>query len=330
MIKGKKIFLTGGAGFIGAAIVRKLAKDNQIVIYDNFRRNSFQYFNIDEDSKKNINIIKGDILDTGFLKGVIEVFKPNLVLHLAAMAGVTDYYNQPVKTMEVNAIGTYSLLEAIKGVDIERLVYFSTSEVYGPLVFGAREDGGTAQGSLKQMRWSYSISKLAGEGMVLAFAQQFKIPVTSVRPFNIYGPGQVGEGGVQIFTRKALKNEIISVTGDGNQIRAWCYIDDMLDGLFLALTKKEAVNEIFNIGDPAGTITILSLAKMIIKLAKSKSTIKFVPHVGVDIDLRVPNIQKAGEILGFKPKVSLEEGLKKSIAWYSSIPLDELEKQGAS
>jgi dTDP-glucose 4,6-dehydratase len=234
------------------------------------------------------------------------------------MAGVTSYYREPVKTMEVNAVGTYSVLEAIKDLKLDRFVYFSTSEVYGPLVFGASEDQLTSQGNMKQRRWTYGISKLAGEAMSFAYAQQYSIPVSSIRPFNIYGPGQVGEGAIQIFARLAINDETIEVTNDGNQIRAWCYIDDFIDATVSILSKKEAIGEVFNIGDPAGTITILNLAKDIIRLTKSKSNIKFIPHPGTDIDLRVPNIQKAKTILGYSPKISLEEGLKRSLEWYKN------------
>lgn len=317
IVQGKKIFITGGAGFIGAAITNRLYKNNKILIFDNYRRDSLKYFL--KELPENVQIIEGDILNTGLLKGAIEIFKPDFVFHLAAMAGVTDYYTQPVKTMEVNAIGTYSVLEAVKEIPLERLLYFSTSEVYGPLVYGAKEEGNTAQGELKQVRWVYGISKLAGEGLAFAYSQQFKIPTTSIRPFNIYGPGQVGEGGVQIFTTRAIKNEKIFVTGSGNQIRSWCYIDDLVDALELILVKKESINEIFNIGNPSGTITILNLAQTVIRLSDSKSLIEFIPHPGVDIDLRVPNISKAGKLLGFSPKISLEEGLKRSIDWYKKI-----------
>lgn len=322
MIKGKRIFITGGQGFIGTALCKTLSKNNKIMTFDNLRRNSFQYFQKDI-NKKNIQSVVGDILDKEFLKKTVNDFRPDIVLHLAAMAGVSDYYKQPVKTMEVNAIGTYSVLEAIKNLNLERLVDFSTSEVYGPMAFGAKEDGATAQGQLKQRRWTYGISKLAGEGLTFAYAAQYGIPVTSVRPFNIYGPGQVGEGAIQIFIRRAINNQEIQITGDGNQIRAWCYIDDFIDALMAILEKNEAVGEIFNIGNPAGTVTTYNLAKTIIALAESKSKMRFIPHIEVDIELRVPNIQKAGKLLGFRPKIELDDGIKKSIKWYRQNPIED-------
>ncbi len=322
MIKGKRIFITGGQGFIGTSLCKALSKSNKIMTFDNLRRNAFQYFQKDINKKNTRNVV-GDILDRNFLKKTVSDFKPNIVLHLAAMAGVSDYYHQPVKTMEVNAVGTYSVLEAIKDLRLERLVYFSTSEVYGPMAFGAKEDGVTAQGQLKQRRWTYGISKLAGEGLTFAYAVQYGIPVTSIRPFNIYGPGQVGEGAIQIFARRAIENQEIRITGDGNQIRAWCYIDDFIDAMMAILERKEAVGEIFNIGNPSGTITTYNLAKVIIALAKSRSKMKFIPHIEVDIELRVPSIQKAGKLLDYRPKVELEEGITRSIKWYRENPIED-------
>ncbi|QQG47091.1 MAG: NAD-dependent epimerase/dehydratase family protein [Candidatus Woesebacteria bacterium] len=322
MIKNKRILITGGAGFIGSTLVRKLAANNDIVVYDNLRRDAMKYFP-KENGISDVNFVKGDILDANLLRGVTSFFKPQIVFHLAAMAGVTDYYRQPTKTMEVNAVGTYNVLQSVKDLPIERFIYFSTSEVYGPTVFGVKEDAPTAQGELKQMRWCYGISKLAGESLVFSYSQEFKLPLTSIRPFNIYGPGQVGEGAIQIFIRKALSNLPIEVTGNGNQIRAWCYIDDLVSATLTAAQEKKALGEIFNVGNPEGTVTILSLAKIIIRLSNSKSKISFVPHKGVDIDLRVPNVQKAEEILRYQPKVDLESGLLKSIAWYRDNNIKE-------
>ena len=321
LLRNKRILLTGGAGFIGSALCRRLVRENTILVFDNYRRNALQYFK--QSGVADIEVVQGDILDPVLFKGVVSIFKPQIVIHLAAMAGVTDYYQQPVKTLEVNAVGTYNVLQAIKDSALEKFLYFSTSEVYGPLVFGAKEDGNTAQGNIKQVRWNYGISKLAGEAMAFAFGGQYNIPMTSVRPFNIYGPGQVGEGAIQIFIRKALKNETINVTGDGNQLRAWCFIEDFIDGVICVLENKKTDGEIFNLGNPEGTVTILRLAKDIISYADSKSKIKLIPHKGVDIDLRVPNIRKAEEMFGFTPKVMLEEGLKKSIKWYRETKVNE-------
>ena len=311
-VKGKTIFITGGAGFIGSALCQRLCNDNKIIIYDNGRRNALQYF--DSKDHKNVSIVEGDILDKNLLEKSIK--DSEIIIHAAAIAGVSSYYKMPLKTMEVNMIGTYNLLEVLKEREIELLIDFSTSEIYGPHIFRAKENGETIQGDLKDARWTYSISKLAAEKLCYCYYWEHNMPIISLRPFNIYGPGQVGEGAIQIFTTNALTNDDIVITGDGVQIRSWCYITDFLDAVESCLTRKKIIGNSFNIGNPQATVTIFELAKKILDYLKSGSKVVFNKHMGIDVDLRVPDISKAQEMLGFMPKVSLEEGLKKTIEWY--------------
>jgi UDP-glucose 4-epimerase len=126
----------------------------------------------------------------------------------------------------------------------------------------------------------------------------------------------VGEGAIQIFCRNALSNENIVITGDGIQIRAWCYISDMVDAVMLCLENESAVGNAFNIGNPLGTLTMYELAKKIIFMAGSQSRIVFKPHFGVDVDLRVPDITRSRSLLGFEPKVDMEAGLALALQWY--------------
>ncbi len=314
MIEDKTILITGGFGFIGTALAQRVVKGNRLIIYDNERRNSMKYTTLGENP--NVVAIRGDILDKRKLAECFDAYKPDIVVHLAAMAGVSDYFRYPLQTMEVNILGTHNVLEVAKEHNIKMFVNFSTSEVYGPYIFRAKEDEPTSQGEVKVQRWTYSVSKLAAEHFCFAYKKKYDLPIVSIRPFNIYGPGQVGEGAVQIFVPLALRDEAIQVTNDGNQIRAWCYIDDMIDGILLCLENDQVNGEVFNIGNPSGTVTILGLAEKIIRLTRSNSTIKFIPHPSTDVELRVPNIKKAEKQLGFKPKVGLDEGLLRSIEWY--------------
>ncbi len=146
--------------------------------------------------------------------------------------------------------------------------------------------------------------------------KQYQLPTVSIRPFNIYGPRQVGEGAVHHFIVRALRGEPLTVHNDGSQIRAWCYVDDIVDGIALALVRDEAVGHAFNIGNPRSTLTIYTLAKEIIRLASSASHIEHVPWNQADVELRIPNIDKAKELLHYAPKVDLEEGLLRTIYWY--------------
>jgi UDP-glucose 4-epimerase len=144
----------------------------------------------------------------------------------------------------------------------------------------------------------------------------------TVRPFNVYGPGQTGEGAVQIFIRRALKNEPITIFGDGTQIRAWCYIDDMVDGLMCALENPRAVGESFNIGNAKAITTIYGLAQTVCRVLKSSSAIVFREPLSADIELRIPETTKARQLLAFEAKVDLEDGIRRTAAWYMDNAID--------
>jgi len=314
-IKNKKILLTGGAGFIGSTLAAKLIKNNEILIYDNFSRDSLKYKNI---KSKNLNIINDDVLNFDSLKKSCEDFRPEIVIHLAAIAGIDTVIIDPIKTLDVNINGTMNLLKALKKYSgkLERFLDFSTSEVLGAYAYKSTEKSQTNFAAVGEGRWTYSISKVTGEHLVHSFYKQFGYPCVTLRPFNIYGPGQVGEGAIQIFIKNVVKNKDIQIHGDGDQIRSWCYIDDMIDGIELCLTNKKAVGEIFNIGNPKGTITISSLAEKIVSICKSKSKIVYIPKNYVDVELRIPSIDKAKELLGFSPVVDLNEGILRTYKWY--------------
>lgn len=314
MIKNKKIFLTGGAGFIGSKLCSILCEHNEIMLYDNLNRNAIKKTNLLE--KDNIKLVQGDILDLVKLQAVVNEFKPNIVIHLAAIAGIDTVIKSPVNTMKVNMIGTYHILEAIKNLKIERFIDFSTSEVFGSYAYKVDEMHTTNLAPVGEARWTYSVSKLAGEHLAHSYYKEYGLPVVTVRPFNVYGPGQVGEGAIHQFVIRAIKDEEIQIHGDGDQIRSWCYIEDFIKGIILCLEKEEAVGQSFNIGNPRATVTISMLAEVIKRVAQSNSEIKYVPKNYVDVELRIPSVEKAKNILGFEPQYSLEEGITETIAWY--------------
>jgi nucleoside-diphosphate-sugar epimerase len=157
---------------------------------------------------------------------------------------------------------------------------------------------------------------LATEHLAHNYAKQHGLPTVSIRPFNIYGPGQVGEGAVHAFVVRALRGEPITVHNDGDQIRSWCYIDDIVEGILLALADDRAVGHAFNIGNPRSTVTIYQLARLIVRLSDSRSELKFVPWDFPDVELRIPDVKKAQEMLGFRARVDLEDGLMRTIVWY--------------
>jgi len=312
-IINKRIFITGGAGFIGTTLIRRLISDNEIVVYDNLHRDAISRSGLL--NHKNVKLVCGDILDFENLKKAMA--NSQIVVHLAAIAGVDTVLEDMVRTLRVNVIGTYNVLEAARTLpQLERLVEFSTSEVFGTHAYKVDELHATSQGNVGEARWTYAVSKLVGEHFSHAYCHEFNLPTVSVRPFNIYGPGQVGGGAIKAFVLKAIKNENLIIHGDGSQIRAWCYVDDLVDGLLLTLVKPEAIGQSFNIGNPRSTITIYNLALEVIRLSNASSQIEFMPVSYVDIEIRVPNIDKARNLLGYAPKVELQEGILRTIKWY--------------
>ncbi len=313
MITGKKIFITGGAGFIGSTLANRLKDQNHIILYDNLARNTIQYTGIDQ--SPNISLVEGNILDYSRLAETMK--GADIVVHAAAIAGIDTVIKKPIYTMEVNMIGTANVLKAaVENRVSSRVIEFSTSEVFGSMAYRVSEDTNAVSGSAGEARWVYAVSKLAGEHLAHAYYKQEGLPTVTIRPFNVYGPGQTGEGALQIFIRKALKNEAITIYGDGTQIRAWCYIDDMVEGLMLAMEKEEAIGQSFNIGNSKAVTTIYGLAETVCRVLNSQSNIQFVDALSADVELRIPETRKAWDILGFKAKIGLEEGIQKTAEWY--------------
>jgi nucleoside-diphosphate-sugar epimerase len=239
------------------------------------------------------------------------------VVHLASIAGVDTVLKNPVLTMRVSMVGTMNVLEAAHAAGgISRLIDFSTSEVFGRYAFNVTEWDATTLGAVGEARWTYAVAKLATEHLAMNYWKQYGLPTVSIRPFNIYGPRQVGEGAVHHFIVRALKGEPLTIHNDGSQIRAWCYVDDIVDGILMALTKEQAIGHAFNIGNPRSTLTIHSLAREIIRLSSSGARLEFVTREQADVELRIPNIEKARELLGYRPRVDLEEGLLRTVYWY--------------
>mgnify|MGYP003289157135 CR=1 FL=1 len=306
--------ITGGAGFIGTTLARRLVDENQIVALDNLHRDTLGGTPLAE--HPNFAFVQADVLDlerlTDLLRGATHV------VHCAGIAGVDTVLESPVRTMRVNVVGTYNVLEAALATQdsLERLVDFSTSEVFGQHAFNVQEAHVTTIGSVGEARWTYAVSKLAGEHMAHAYYDEFGLPTCSIRPFNVYGPGQIGGGAIRAFIETLLSGEDLIIHGDGSQVRAWCYVDDLVDALLLVLEEPEAVGEVFNVGNERSVLTILELATPIRELMGAEVEIKFRPLHYTDVEMRIPNVDKARKLIGWEAKVDLDEGLARTIAWY--------------
>ena len=313
-LTGKRIVVTGGAGFIGTTLARRLVDDNEIVAFDNLHRDVLGGTSLTEHS--NFSFVQGDVLDDEAVNAAVT--GATHLVHAAAIAGVDTVLESPVRTMRVNLIGTFNALEAaLASADtIERVIEFSTSEVFGTYAYKVDEEHVTTQGSVGDARWTYAVSKLAGEHMAHAYYDELRLPTVSVRPFNVYGPGQVGGGAIRAFIETALAGKDLVIHGDGAQIRAWCYVDDMVDALLLALEHPNAVGQSFNVGNARSAVTIYDLAQRIKRLTGCSGELVFQPLHYTDVELRIPNVDKARDLLGFEAKVELDEGLERTIAWY--------------
>ena len=311
-LKNKRICITGGAGFIGSHLVSLLVDDNEIVVFDNLHRNALQFAHLD--AHQHLHFIKGDVLDYEATRQAIDGCQ--VVIHCAAIAGVYTVDRSAVRTMEVNLLGTHQVVKAALATGVERFVEFSTSEVYGAFIHKGKEDDFTPIGPIGESRWVYAASKLASEHLSYAHYREDGLPLTIIRPFNVYGPRQVGDGAIRGITLQALRNLPITLYNDGTQIRSWCFVSDFVDGVLRCTENPAAIGHAFNIGNPQGTATNFELANLIIRLTNSKSEIIFKPHPGPEVDLRVPSIEKAMSMLAFKPTVSLEAGVQQAIDWY--------------
>ena len=317
MIEGKRVFITGGGGFIGSTLAGTLLDRNKVVIYDNFSRDSLQHKSFRDHD--NLEVITGDVLDYDSIAAAIH--GAQLVIHCAAIAGIDTVIQSPVTTLRVNMIGSANVLEAASKLDgCERVVCFSTSEVFGQKAFRSAEADPAVLGQVGEARWTYAVSKLSEEHLAHAYHKEVGLPATVVRPFNIYGPGQIGEGALRTFIKRAIANETIEIHGDGTQIRAWCYVDDMVEGTLLALEHPNAVGESFNIGNQRAIVTIYGLASAVVRVLHSESDIIFTRKDYADVELRIPSVDKARELIGFEAKIDLEEGILRSADYYREHP----------
>jgi UDP-glucose 4-epimerase len=248
--------------------------------------------------------VVGDVTDAPALQTAMAAADPHIVVHMAAIAGIDTVIKSPTTTMRVNLMGTLNALESARQMKrLERFVDFSTSEVFGSNAFRAEESGLASIGAVGEARWIYAVSKLTGEHMAHAYHREFGLPTVTLRPFNVYGPGQVGEGALHRFVTQALQNNDIEIHGDGTQIRAWCYVDDMVDGVLLVMEHPNAIGESFNIGNARAVVTIFGLANAVVRVLNSRSAIRFVRKDYADIELRVPNVNKARDLIGFEAQV---------------------------
>jgi nucleoside-diphosphate-sugar epimerase len=313
MLTGRRVLLTGGGGFLGSHICERLVEHNRLVVYDSGHRDALRFTSLL--GHPNLRLVRGDVLDREALRAAAR--EAEVVLHLAGIAGVSNYYERPLHTMQVNLFGTANVLEVARELRPALFVYFSTSEVYGAQAGGVKEEDATSQGQVKVSRWTYAVSKLAAEHLCFAHHHEHGLPLVSVRPFNVYGERQVGEGAIQAFAARALRGEPLVLHNGGHQVRAWCHVDDFSDGLLACLENPRAIGEVFNLGNPQAAVSVAALAREVVRSCGSTSSIEVASyHPEGDIHVRFPDIEKARRLLGFAPRIGLAEGLARTLPWY--------------
>jgi UDP-glucose 4-epimerase len=300
-----RIIVTGGAGFIGSHLANRLSQGGHQVTVVDAKPSSAE-------GTRSINL---DLLDRQ--ETVRNVKDCDCVAHLAAILGVDRTETDPLTTLDGNITVTKNVLEACRANSIEKLVLASSSEVYGdPRILPIGE------ASVPQPISVYGVSKLACEQYVKAYNRAHALKYCILRYFNAYGPGQSEDFIIPRFVSRALKNETITIFGDGLQVRCFAYVSDIVDGTRLAIESGNALNETINLGNDAQPITVIDLARRITELTSSRSQVQRVPLEGTlradrEIRRRIPDISKAKKILGYDPRVSLDEGIRHVVSWIS-------------
>lgn len=309
---GKKVLITGGGGFIGTHIAINLAKKGfKIRLFD------LNFNNFDVLSKKlgyslEAEKVIGNVLDEDALVNAVKGC--DYVVHAAAMLGVKNTELKRLECLNINILGTINVLEACVKGKVSRIIFTSSSEVYGePIECPIKENDPKSPVSL------YGVSKIAGEEYIKAYHVKYRLDFSIVRFFNVYGPGQVAEFVMPRFIKNVLNNEQPVVYGSGSQVRTFCFVEDAAEGVSKVITEKNGLNQIFNIGNDEGSISIKDLAEKIIKISGKDLKPKFVDMEDSDreasreIQRRIPLIYQARQMLNYQPKFSLEQGIKKVI-----------------
>ena len=320
-----KVLITGGAGFIGSHLAEKyLERGDDVYIIDDLSTGTLEnikHLQEDKNHRDKLFVTIDSILNHDVMLGLVGTC--DVVLHMAAAVGVQYILENPLSSIVTNIKGTEEVLELCNKFR-KKVLIASTSEVYGkhthaPLV----ETDNIIYGPSTKFRWSYAAAKLMDEFTALAYHRTKKLSVAIIRLFNTVGPRQTGRYGMVIprFVQQALRNEAITVYGDGTQTRTFTYVGDVVDAITKLVECPDAIGDVTNIG---GTeeITIGSLAERVKKLSNSSSKIKFIPYEEAytkdfeDMQRRVPSIEKIEKLINWKPLTNLDDILNKVIDYY--------------
>ena len=315
----KTYFITGGAGFIGSSLATRLLKEgNKVVVIDNFC--DFYNPKIKENNIKellennNFKLYRNDIREKDAIKKIFDENTIDIVVHLAAMAGVRPSIENPVLYQEVNCLGTQNILEEMKSHNLKKLVMASSSSVYGNCKEVPFKENMIVDYAISP----YAATKKANEVMTHVYHKLFDLNVIMLRFFTVYGPKQRPELAINKFTRLMLENKEIPMFGDGTTSRDYTYIDDIVDGIIKScnyVSNNSNVYEILNLGN-SSPISLKEMIGVIGKVVGIEQKIKQLPMQPGDVERTYADISKAKELIGYEPKTSFEQGIKNFVQWY--------------
>jgi len=318
----KTYFITGGAGFIGSSLSERLLKENnKIITIDNFcdfydqklKENNIK----DMIENNNYKIYRGDIRDRKILETIFNENKIDCVIHLAAMAGVRPSIENPCLYQEVNCLGTQNILEEMKKHNIKNLVMASSSSVYGNCKEVPFREDMIVDFAISP----YAATKKANEVMTHVYHKLNNMNVMMLRFFTVYGPKQRPDLAINKFTRLMLNNEEIPMFGDGTTSRDYTYIDDIVDGIVKSINyveNNDDVYEILNLGN-SSPVSLKEMINVIGQALNIEPKIKQLPMQPGDVDRTYADITKAKKLIGYEPKTSFEEGIRRFIEWYKDM-----------
>jgi UDP-glucuronate decarboxylase len=308
----KRILITGGAGFLGSHLIdRLIAEGNEVLCVDNLftgRRANIHHLL----GHKNFELMRHDVTFPLYVE-VDEIY------NLACPASPVHYQFDPVQTTKTSVIGAINMLGLAKRLKI-KILQASTSEVYGDPEIHPQPESYKGSVSTTGIRACYDEGKRCAETLFFDYHRQHKVPIKVMRIFNTYGPRMHPNDGrvVSNFIVQALKGEELTIFGDGKQTRSFCYVDDLIDGMYRLMNSRDGFSGPVNIGNP-GEFTMLELAELVLKLTGSKSKLKFLPLPQDDPMQRRPVIDLAKKELDWEPKVRLEEGLVHTIEYFDKV-----------
>ncbi len=310
MIKDKKILITGGAGFVGSHIAEKLYENNDIILLDNFLSGFRE--NVEHLLKsKNVKLIEGDIRDKGLVKRVCSDI--DIVFHEAAQINPAKAVQEPDFDFDINVNGGFSMLDVARQCDVKKFLFASTNVYFNPKYLPIDEKHPV------QLVSPYAAAKFAVEAYCMCFFEAYGLNTVRLRYTNIYGAGQRSEksesGVIPIFIKKILSNENPIIFGDGKQTRDFVHVSDVVNANLLAAESKNTNGEVYNIGY-GKEISVVDLAKLLIKLSGKKLEPIFGPQRTADFKRCIPDISKAFNSFGYKPKIELDSGLNETLNWW--------------